>query len=64
MILSGDAARAMRQQIQDELRSLSEEEALEATDRLLAMAAEAEYPEERKQSVGLIERQKILYRLP
>lgn len=63
MIITPQAARALEQQARNELRLMSEQEALEATDRLLSMAAEADYPEEREQSSGLIERQKILFRL-
>ncbi len=61
MIINRDTAEALDRQHREELRSLTERQALAATDCLLAMAASARYPAEKERSDGLIERQRILY---
>lgn len=62
MIILSEAAAALEAQARDEIRSLTDAEALLASDQLLSMAATAWYPPEKEQSLGLIERQRILYR--
>ncbi|MGE9295793.1 MAG: hypothetical protein ACQKBV_05855 [Puniceicoccales bacterium] len=62
MILSDEAAIAMREQKWRELAALSDEEALRATESLLSMPSELCWRSPAKRdSLGLIERQKILY---
>ena len=63
MIINPKSAKAVERQHRDELRNLSESDALLAADRLLAMAADTTWPPEREHSSGLIERQRILYRI-
>ncbi len=46
-----------------ELRAMTERDALLAADRLLAMAASVTYPADKGNSAGIIERQRILYRI-
>lgn len=61
MIVDQNTARALEIQRRDELRNLTERDALVAADRLLAMAAAAPYPPDKQRSAGLIMRQRILY---
>jgi len=63
MIKDRETASALATQHRAELRGLTEREALAAADRLLAMAARTQYPPERERSEGLIERQRILFRI-
>lgn len=63
MIVSRQAAEALERQHDHELRRMTEREAVVAADRLLAIAATADYPPERKASVGLIARQRILHQI-
>lgn len=63
MIISAEAAKALAMQHRSELRLMTEREALKAADQLLAMAANARYPIEKEKSEGLIERQRILYKI-
>lgn len=64
MIISRQSADALDRQHRDELRALTERQALAAADHLLALAAAAPYPPERARSEGLVERQRILYGKP
>ena len=64
MIIRQESAEALDKQHREELRSLTEHQALHAADLLLAMAAKASYPASKEQSDGLIERQRILYGNP
>jgi hypothetical protein len=61
MIIHQHTAKALEKQRREELRGLTERDALLATEQLLAMAAEATYPPEKEQSADLIIRQRILY---
>ncbi|MFZ9937818.1 MAG: hypothetical protein ACO3JG_12300 [Luteolibacter sp.] len=63
MIVSPEAAKALAMQHRAELRAMTERDALIVADQLLAMAAIARYPIEKERSQGLIERQRILYRI-
>jgi hypothetical protein len=63
MIVTQEAAKAIAMQHHAELRAMSERDALIAADRLLAMAASAPFPAEKERSDGIIERQRILYRI-
>ena len=63
MIMTPEATLALERQTQAEIRSLTDDEALHASEQLLCMASTAWYPKERDQSSGLIERQRILYQL-
>jgi hypothetical protein len=56
---AGPALEEVRRQ---ELRDLSDERALEATDELLSMAGLAPLPPERLRSSGLVAQQALLHR--
>ena len=59
-----EAAAALEQQARDELRSLTDEEAAEAADQLLALATPKSPAAQEAKLQGLIERQRILYGIP
>jgi hypothetical protein len=63
MIVTQEAAKALAMQHHAELRAMTERDALIAADRLLAMAASAPYPSGKERSDGIIERQRILYKI-
>jgi hypothetical protein len=63
MILTPEAVKALAIQHRVELRAMTQRDALIAADRLLAMAASAHYPAHKERSDGIIERQRILYRI-
>jgi len=63
MILKPETIEALAMQHRAELRAMTAREALTAADQLLAMAANASYPDEKEKSAGLIERQRILYKI-
>lgn len=63
MILDQESSKALDCQHRAELRALTERDALVAAERLLAMAATAPWPAEKECSHGLIERQRLLYRI-
>jgi hypothetical protein len=63
MILDQESAKALDSQHRAELRALTERDALVATEQLLAMAATARWPAEKDCSHGLVERQRLLYRI-
>jgi hypothetical protein len=56
------ATQALAEQRQSELRSLTPECALTASDALLALAFPAELSRERRTGSGLVEQQRILHR--
>jgi hypothetical protein len=61
MIIHPHTAKALEKQRREELRVLTERDALQATEQLLDMAAKATYPPEKERSADLIMRQRILY---
>jgi hypothetical protein len=63
MIISHESAKALENIKRMELAKLTREESLAGSDALLALAAKAKYPDEREQSAGIIECQRILYNL-
>lgn len=63
MIVNQASAKALAMQHRAELRAMTERDALLAADRLLAMAASVTYPADKGNSAGIIERQRILYRI-
>jgi len=63
MIYHPNAVAALEEQARNELRALTEEEALEAADRLLSLAETAQFPPHKEKSLGLIARQRLLYQL-
>lgn len=56
------AAPALEEQRRRELRSLTAEQALTATETLLALASAAGLSAERRASSGLVEQQRLLHR--
>ena len=63
VITDQKSAEALERQRRAELRALTAPEVLAAAHHLLDLAVDATWPPEKERSEGLVERQRILYRI-